>query len=132
MNDDTDQNEDEEAPEPGSVEVDVPEAEPNDVEMLPDGSALINEPEAKQNSPKFDENLAESLPDSELYSIAEELLKLLEYDQESRKKRDEMYERGLKLSGLDGETSVGADFDGASHAVHPTLAKAAVEFCARA
>ena len=129
MNDD---NEELEPQEPGSVEVDVPEAEPNDVEMLPDGSALISEPESKQNSPKFDENLAENLPDGELYRIAEELLKLLEYDQESRKKRDEMYERGLKLSGLDGETSVGADFDGASHAVHPTLAKAAVEFCARA
>lgn len=131
MNDDNEELDPQDSQDMGGVEVNIPE-ESSDVEMLPDGSALISEPEGKPSESKFDENLAANLEDGELFSIAEELLKLLEYDQESRKKRDEMYERGLKLSGLDGETSVGADFDGASHAVHPTLAKAAVEFCARA
>lgn len=112
--------------------VDVPE-EDDGITMLPEGGALIADEDGETSEEtKFDANLAESLSDLALTDTATELLRLLENDTESRKKRDEMYEEGLRRTGVDGETTVGADFYGASKAVHPILIESAIEFNARA
>lgn len=108
-------------------------AEESSIEELPDGGVLVEiEKKSTRGSSEFDANLAEDLETGERYRIAHKLLELLEKDQESRKKRDEQYEEGLRRSGLDKDASVGANFSGASKAVHPVLIKAAVEFAALA
>lgn len=114
------------------LEIEVSELVPPDVEELPDGGALIIEKEVEVESTDFDENLAVRLDSSTCNKIARNLLDLLERDAESRKAHDEIYERGLRLTGMDQDASVGANFEGASHAVHPALAEAAVDFAAHA
>lgn len=113
------------------IEVDLPQ-ESSDIEELPDGGAMVTLEETSSTTSEFGDNLAKTLPVSVLHAIGEELLELLERDQESWKLRGDAYEEGLRRSGLDRESSVGADFDGASRAVHPILAEAAVDFAARA
>lgn len=81
----------------------------------------------------FFENLAESvIDDQELDEIASDLLEKLENDGESRKKRIEQYEEGIRRTGLGEDAPGGAQFQGASKVVHPILAEACVDFSARA
>lgn len=84
------------------------------------------------DSEDFYENLAESLPETYLESMCSDLLDAIDRDKETRKKRDKQYEEGLKRTGLGKDAPGGAEFEGASKAVHPMLTKAAVEFSARA
>lgn len=117
------------------MELDLPPDQEPDVEELDDGGALVPDPLAQARAGadnEFDANLAETLDASYRHKLARRLLDLLERDADARRKRDEAYEEGLRLSGLDRESSVGADFEGASRAVHPALAEASVEFAARA
>src|SRR5574338_1446972 len=93
----------------------------------PDGSVEVIEPQDEQTS-DFYENLAEKLDDSELTRLANDLLELIEIDRNSRKKQDELYEEGLKRTGLGDEAPGGAQFSGASRAVHPVLAEACVDY----
>lgn len=100
---------------------------------LEDGSVVFKTPEEKQTeeTSHFD-NLAETLDTFKLNALATDLLELIEKDKESRKKRDEQYEEGLKRTGLGNDAPGGAMFDGASRAVHPILAEGCVDFAARA
>ena len=98
-----------------------------------DGSATVldqEEPES-ETSDNFYENLAEKLKDSELAPLASDLLEKIEMDRESRKKRDEQYEEGLRRTGLGNDAPGGAQFEGASRVVHPLLAEACIDFSAR-
>lgn len=78
------------------------------------------------------ENLAEVLPENELATLARELLEKIEIDKQAKSKRDEQYAEGIKRSGLGNEAPGGADFEGASRAVHPMLAEACVDFATSA
>lgn len=93
---------------------------------IPDLEAL---PEADSD---FLVNLAEVWPESTLTSIAYDLVELIEKDKESREKRDQQYEEGLRRTGLGDDAPGGAEFDGASRVVHPVLAEACVDFSSRA
>jgi hypothetical protein len=106
---------------------------PEDFIENDDGSVDIPgmEPIVDQDS-DFLVNLAEVLPESELTGIASELIDLIEGDKESRKKRDQQYEEGLRRTGLGEDAPGGAEFDGASRVVHPVLAEACVDFSSRA
>jgi len=106
---------------------------PEDFIENEDGSVDIPslEPIIEQDS-DFLVNLAEVLPESELTSISSELIDLIEGDKESRKKRDQQYEEGLRRTGLGDDAPGGAEFDGASRVVHPVLAEACVDFSSRA
>jgi hypothetical protein len=84
-----------------------------------------------EEMPDFFDNLAEDLPETYLTSLATTLIEKIEYDKESRKKRDEQYEEGLKRTGLGNDAPGGADFPGASRVVHPVMIEATVDFCAR-
>lgn len=110
----------------------VPEVVENE-----DGSATVIDfpgKEEKEEGEKSDfyVNLAEEMAESELRSIATELIRLIEQDKETRKKRDEIYAEGLRRSGLGNDAPGGAEFEGASKVVHPVLAEACVDFEARA
>jgi len=99
-----------------------------------DGSATIELPE--QSGPmanaEFYANMAEDMDEGELDDIASDYMEFIEVDKESRKKRDEQYEDGLRRSGLGHDAPGGATFDGASKVVHPVIAEACVDFSASA
>lgn len=99
---------------------------------LPDGSTIVPDPDFEEDieSGEFGDNLAEILPDLKLNSIASELIELIESDKKSREERDKLYEEGIKRTGLSKEAPGGADFQGASKAVHPVLAEACVDYAA--
>ena len=101
---------------------------------LEDGSVVVNFDQTKKPSedPEFYANLAEELEESVLSSLATEYIDLIEVDRESRKKRDEQYEEGLRRTGLGNDAPGGANFYGASKVVHPIMAEACVDFAANA
>lgn len=99
----------------------------------PDGSADVMEPEAEEERESvFSENLAGILPAEYLRALGTELHEIIEKDVEDRKKRDLQYEDGIRRTGLGKDAPGGADFEGASKAVHPMLAKGSVDFASRA
>jgi hypothetical protein len=108
----------------------------NDVEMQPDGGAIIKIPEDRfkgpEDDPDFYENLADSLDRSTLSSMALKYIDLVEKDKEAREERDKQYEEGLRRTGLGHDAPGGAQFMGASKVVHPVMAEACVDFSARA
>lgn len=108
--------------------IDEPES---DVRDLPDGGALVTLEGASKRSDSFGDNLAETLPETEMHKLASQLLDLIERDKESRKKRDEQYEEGLRRTGLGDDAPGGAKFEGASKVVHPMLVNATIDFAAR-
>lgn len=118
------------------VEGNVEEFEelPDQVEYTDDGGAIIQvgpETEQRPNREWF-ENIAEEFDDHVLNELATRLLQDLERDRRSREKRDKDYEEAIKRTGLGKETPGGADFEGASKAVHPMLTEATIDFSSRA
>jgi len=109
------------------------EDDESEIEDLPDGGALVSlGGEEVERSTEFMANLADTFPEAVLSSLATEYLELLEKDKEARKLRDLQYEDGLKRTGLGNDAPGGADFEGASRAVHPMITEATVDFAARA
>jgi len=105
----------------------------DDLILEEDGSVIIEDLMSVEVSESdFYENLAEKLPETLLTQVAEELHEAVTRDKESRKKRDEQYEEGLRRTGLGDDAPGGAEFDGASRVVHPVLAEACVDFSSRA
>lgn len=107
---------------------------PDGITELEDGSALVEDvSEAVASSTgEFSANLAETLTEFELNTIATDLLELIEKDQQARKERDKQQEEGIRRTGLGDDAPGGATFDGASKIVHPALAEGCVDFSARA
>jgi acetolactate synthase small subunit len=106
-----------------------------EVHEQPDGSALVDldqDAPAATNGEDFYENLADSLDESVLSTLAMQLLEDVDRDKEARKRRDEQYAEGIKRTGLGNEAPGGASFAGASKAVHPVLVEGCVDFAARA
>ena len=106
----------------------------DNVEELPDGSAIVHLDDLKSpnETPDFYENLAETLDEWELDKIAMKYLDLIEKDKEAREDRDKKYEEGIRRTGLGDDAPGGAQFMGASKVVHPVMAESCVDFAARA
>lgn len=111
----------------------------NDIEVTdtPDGGADILLQKAgaaatPASDDSFYDNLVDHLDAGYLGTLALDLLEKIERDKDSRKKRDNQYAEGLRRTGIGKDAPGGADFEGASKAVHPMLTKAAVDFEARA
>jgi hypothetical protein len=96
--------------------------EPGEIGDTADGLA----PE-EDSSDKFNENLAESMDERELQSIASELIGLLDADISARKDWADTYVEGLKLLGLKYEETT-EPWAGACGVYHPMLAEAVVKF----
>jgi hypothetical protein len=79
----------------------------------------------------FDENLAETLDDSELSRISGDLLSEYEANKSSRQEWEDTYSNGLELLGFSYEDRT-QPFRGASGVTHPLLAEAATQFQAQA
>lgn len=86
----------------------------------------------EESDDDFQNNLAEELPQELLVQLGSDYFDLAEIDKESRKKRDEQYEEGLRRTGLGDDAPGGAQFEGASRVVHPVLTEACIDFSSRA
>ena len=116
----------------GSVDVDMPD-EASDVTEMPDGSAVVTmETAGPEESRGFYENMAETMETYELDKFAMRYIDLLEKDKHAREDRDKQYEEGLRRTGLGKDAPGGANFMGASKAVHPIMAEGCVDFASRA
>ncbi len=116
----------------GSVDVDLPD-EASDVLEMPDGSAVVTmETVGPEESRGFYENMAETMETYELDKFAMRYIDLLEKDKHAREDRDKQYEEGLRRTGLGKDAPGGANFMGASKAVHPIMAEGCVDFASRA
>ena len=107
-----------------------PEQE-TEVYLQPDGSVIMGSDMPEENNLKFGENLAESLDERELNTIANELVSSYEEDLESRNDWFKTYADGLDLLGINAE-SRSQPFIGASGVHHPILAEAVTQFQAQA
>lgn len=105
---------------------------PEEYIELEDGSVEILTAETGFSVSGFQDNLAEVFDDHTLNQLGSEFCELLERDKESRKKRDEQYEEGIRRTGLGNDAPGGAEFEGASKVVHPVLVEACVDFSSRA
>ena len=106
---------------------------PDQVTDTDDGGAIVQVSEdlARPNREWY-ENIADDFDDSVLNALCTRLQQDIERDRKAREKRDKDYEEAIKRTGLGKETPGGADFEGASKAVHPMLTEATVDFAARA
>lgn len=109
----------------------APEEPPVDTD---DGGAIVTMSQKREVSDEeeFYRNIADELDQDDLAALCQELLQKIEYDKESRKKRDKQYEEGLRRTGLGDDAPGGAGFQGASKVVHPMLTEACVDFSSRA
>lgn len=107
-----------------------------DVVETDDGGAIVRtgEAQAQQRAAaiKFYDNLVPLLNENFLTTLATRLIDDIERDKKSRERRDKEYEEAIKRTGLGKEAPGGAEFDGASRAVHPVTLEAAVDFAAQA
>jgi hypothetical protein len=110
------------------VELDEPIEE---IEEQEDGSAIIRYEEEQAETLAHFANIVEEVDQSILCDIEMDLMDKIIKDKDARKKRDEIYEEGLRRTGLGDDAPGGAQFTGANKVVHPMLVKACVDFCAR-
>lgn len=108
----------------------------SDVTDTDDGGAIVRvaeeSPPDTADKDDFYGNLAEKMIESDLESFSLELIERIDYDKEARKDRDKQQADAIKRTGLGNEAPGGATFMGASRVVHPMIAKAAIDFGARA
>lgn len=110
------------------------EAQPSEVEDTDDGGAIIRMGDelGEEDTKNWFDNIADQFDFTVLDELGNRLLEDIERDKEARKKRDEQYEEAIKRTGLGKEAPGGADFEGASKAVHPMLTQACVDYASRA
>ena len=105
----------------------------SDVIDTDDGGAIIRlEDEVKRPNREWFDNIADDFDDATKSKICTRLLQDIERDRRAREKREKDYEEAIKRTGLGKETPGGADFEGASKAVHPMLTESVVDFQSRA
>ena len=92
-----------------------------------DGEEVASIEYDEVEAPSFDANLAEFIDDSELQSIASDLIDDFESDKASRKEWEETYKSGLDLLGIRIEER-SEPWDGACGVFHPMLTEAAIRF----
>ena len=115
------------------IELELMQEPEEETEMFiqPDGSVIMGSDMPDQATVKFGENLADSLEDRELYTIATELVSSYEDDLNSRDDWFQTYIDGLDLLGINSD-SRSQPFIGASGVHHPILAEAVTQFQAQA
>jgi hypothetical protein len=113
--------------------------DPYTITETPDGGMVVQlgtPYEAPQPNEGFFVNLADvtiagTIPEPVQDRVITDLIKRIEEDKESRKKRDEQYEEGIKRTGLGNDAPGGAAFTGASRIVHPMLTEACIDYESR-
>ena len=116
-----------------AIELEIMEQPEEETELFvqPDGSIIRGSDMPEETVSKFGENLAETLDDNELNTIAAELVGSFEDDLDSRNDWFQTYTEGLDLLGINSD-SRSQPFVGASGVHHPILAEAVTQFQAQA
>lgn len=105
----------------------------SDVTDTDDGGAIVKmEEDSVEKTYEFYDNIVDSIDDEVLTKLATTLDEAIKRDKEARKRRDKEYAEAIKRTGLGKEAPGGAEFTGASRAVHPMLTEASVDYSARA
>ena len=113
---------------PDANEIEIEIVDPEEVNMSVDGVEVSLMPEEDEGgAEEFDANLAEFLPESELQSIASDLIEDIEADSASRKEWVETYVRGLEVIGFKYEERT-EPWDDACGVYSTLLAEAAIRF----
>ena len=110
----------------------IEDAREEDFIMQEDGSAILESSLQEATETGFDENLAESMEESELMQIANELIDGIEKDKSSREDWERTYTDGLKYLGMKFDDERSEPFEGASGVIHPLLGEAVTTFQAQA
>lgn len=109
--------------------------EDEDVLDTDDGGAIVKMGPEKSSPPVDEEdfyrNLAVEVDASVLSMLSDQLKTAIKQDKDDRTERDKQQAEAIKRTGVGGEAPGGAGFMGASRAVHPMLAKAAIDFGSR-
>lgn len=104
----------------------------SDVEETEDGGAYVRMgEESSEDALEHFANIVDEVDQDELDTITRDLIEKIEKDRKAREKRDELYEEGLRRTGLSEDAPGGAQFTGATRVVHPMLVEACVDFSAR-
>ena len=115
------------------IELEIMQQPEEETELFvqPDGSIVRGSDMPEEKETKFGENLAESVDERELTTLAAELISSYEDDLDSRNDWFQTYIEGLDLLGINSETR-SQPFVGASGVHHPILAEAVTQFQAQA
>ncbi len=116
-----------------AIELEIMEQPEEETELFvqSDGSIIRGSDMPDETVSKFGENLADTLDERELNTIATELVSSYEDDLDSRNDWFQTYTEGLDLLGIN-STSRSQPFVGASGVHHPILAEAVTQFQAQA
>lgn len=82
-------------------------------------------------SEDFGANLADEIDEDYLLRLAQRVIEWVDEDKQAREPWQQREARGMRMLGITDETEGGADFEGASRAVHPLLTLGCVQFQAR-
>ena len=85
----------------------------------------------QEESSTHNENLAETMDEGELHTIASRCQDWLEWDEDSRRDWFEREARGIQLLGVTDNRCKDPAFEGAAQIAHPLLSEACVQFQAR-
>ena len=107
---------------------------PSGVTDTDDGGAIVelSDDDGVEKTYEFYDNIVELIPEDELKKFATNLVNSIERDKKARERRDKEYAEAIKRTGLGKEAPGGAEFTGASKAVHPMLTESSVDYAARA
>jgi len=102
--------------------------------LTPDELAIYDEfvNDIKKESGGFYENLVEFISRNEQRRISQDIIKYVEFDDESRSDWQKREKRGIRMLGVSNKTDGGANFEGSSKVVHPLLIEAVIQFQSRA
>ena len=84
----------------GGADIEIEIVNPEGVKIGIDGLEIDLMPDEGDEGEEFDSNLAEFMDDSELASVAGDLMSLVDADINSRKDWVEMFVRGLEVLGM--------------------------------
>ena len=117
---------------PQGIESLAQEEDPIEIEIIDPEEVNIHAGDldisiGKGEDDEFDENLAETLSEDDIMSMASDLAGDIENDRDSRKDWEKAYTEGLKLLGLQYEERT-EPWNGASGVFHPMITEAVVRF----
>jgi len=117
---------------PQGMESMAQDAEPIEIEIIDPEAVNIHAGDldisiGKGEDDTFDENLAETLEEDDIMSMAADLEGDIDQDKQSRKDWEKAYTEGLKLLGLQYEERT-EPWNGASGVFHPMITEAVVRF----
>jgi len=92
----------------------------------------VEEVEETEEDDDFDKNLAEELDESYLNTIADDVIRKVKIDAESRRPHLERYQRGVEALGVTKKSTADEPFKGAAQVSYPLLMDGVIQFQARA